>query len=267
MPISEDDFFKVLKENPHIKDVWKTIKKSDTQSNGFLTINELNTIFIQVYPELDGKSLFKILRPFCSIQNKSLINYRKLREYLENRLFAYYSDQDQAEENVLSRNHKMKEAMTFNKNSLGMSPREIRSPSMRRMEQIKDEILRAAESSPIFKANKHLAQRYEAAKVPDVEITKKSTLEALVSPRGNKHYLPKLSGTQQNLRKGKLQMGRVQSPDRESIGTKFSQYSTYSSPFFNKTNEAIKAKLEYEWKNIFRALNSIDINSTGVVSK
>ena len=51
------------------------------------------------------------------------------------------------------------------------------------------------------------------------------------------------------------------------IGSKFSQYSTFSSPFFSKSNDAIKQKLEYEWKNIFRALNSIDLNSSGYVTK
>ena len=155
MPISEEDLVKVLQKHRNMHELWKNVKKYDIDSNGFLTLSELNSIFSQVYSELKGKSLFKILRPFVSIQNKSLADYKKLKEYLEKRLadFSPPEDSSQNMPNELSRNHNIKNAQTFSKEDLPLSPREVMSPSMRRMEQIKEEILKAAESSPSSRGN------------------------------------------------------------------------------------------------------------------
>ena len=262
--ISEQELIKVLSRMPNMVDLWKSVKKNDVDTNGFLTINELNTIFAQIYPELEGKSLFQILRPFCSIQNRSLINYKKLKEFLETKMAVYLFEKENAEENLQTRNQNIKGSMTYDLDNKLLSPREIKSPSLRRMEQIKDEILKAAVSSPLILANKKLAEKYDAAKSPDIELQKKSNLEALISPRASQYHLPKLSSTQQINRKEKVPAERIFSPDRSSVCTK---YSTFSSPFFSKTNEIIKTKLEYEWKNIYRALSSIDINSCGMVTK
>lgn len=43
-------------------------KKIDKDNNGYVLSNELNKIFKQYYQkELEGKSITKVLRPFCSI--------------------------------------------------------------------------------------------------------------------------------------------------------------------------------------------------------
>lgn len=262
--ISEQELIKVLSRMPNMVDLWKNVKKNDVDTNGFLTIDELNTIFAQIYPELEGRSLFQILRPFCSIQNRSLINYKKLKEYLDTKMAAYLFEKENAEANFQTRNLNAKESLTYDKDYKLLSPRDLKSPSLRRMEQIKDEILKAAVSSPLILANRKLAEKYDAAKSPDIDLQQKTNLEALISPRANQHYLPKLSTTQQINRKEKIPAERIFSPERSSVCSK---YSTFSSPFFSKTNEVIKSKLEYEWKNIYRALNSIDINSCGMVSK
>lgn len=59
-----------------MKELFREIKRCDLDSNGYLTSQELTTIFKQVYPKLEGRHMFKIFRPFGSIQNKSLINYK-----------------------------------------------------------------------------------------------------------------------------------------------------------------------------------------------
>lgn len=270
MPISEEDLLRILSKQPSTKDLWKQVRKCDIDNNGFLTLPELNTIFTQVYTDLEGKSLFKIFRPFTSIQNKTLVDYKKLREYLEERLSAYLIPKD-IEDKIggeLSRNQNIRESQTFSKAQLTLSPRQVKSPSMRRMEQIKDEILKAAESSPLIQANKNLAQRHQAVKALPMDIPKKGTLEALISPRGSQNYLPKLENNDLNRNRTLGGTGkRVMSPDRASMGSKFSQYSTFSSPFFNKSTQAVKQKLEYEWKNVYRSLNTIDLNSSGFVTK
>lgn len=268
MPISEEDLLKVLSTQPHTKDLWRDVRKNDLDSNGFLTLTELNSIFTTRYPDLEGKSLFKIFRPFTSIQNKSLVDYRKLKEYLEQRLGAYLTPKDFNQEHNEHTRNLLKESQTLTKENLPLSPRDIKSPSMRRMEQIKEEILRAAESSPLLKANKNLIQHHQAIKAPAIDLQKKSGLEALVSPRGSKNYLPALGVDPLENPRGTVRSpNRVMSPDRVSIGTKFSQYSTFSSPFFTKGNQALKQKLAYEWKNVYRSLNAIDMTSSGFVTK
>jgi transposase-like protein len=271
MPISEEDLIKVLQKHKNMHELWKNVKKYDFDSNGFLSLSELNSIFSQVYSELKGKSLFRILRPFVSIQNKSLADYKKLKEYLENRLAAFSSPEESTQKlpNELSRNQNIGTAHTFSKEDLPLSPREVVSPSMRRMEQIKDEILKAAESSPIIQASKSFINRHQSIQSPKIELGKKTALEVLVSPRGTKKYLPKIENKNFQKPRTKLLRGgnRVMSPDRVSIGGKLSQYSTFSSPFFTKANDAIKQKLAYEWRNIYRSLNSIDLNSSGYVTR
>lgn len=141
----------------------------------------------------------------------------------------------------------------------------MKSPNTKRMDQMKEEILKAAQNSPLLQnIEKPLDSRF-SPKLPDLEIRNKGTLEALVSPRASKQLLPQLMTSDFKLNNGATR--NVFSPGRVSVGSKFSQYSTFSTPFFNKENDAIKQKLEYEWKNIFRSLNTIDLNSSGCVTK
>jgi hypothetical protein len=48
--------------------IWKSIKKIDKDSNGYVTGEELEEIFRDCFPvELDGKSLARYFRKFASI--------------------------------------------------------------------------------------------------------------------------------------------------------------------------------------------------------
>lgn len=59
------------------------------KNNGYVTFIELTNCFKSHYEhELFGKSLKKIFRPFCSIQNKILINYNQLLDHLKKRVEA-----------------------------------------------------------------------------------------------------------------------------------------------------------------------------------
>lgn len=266
MPISEDDLLKVLASQPSMKELWKEVKKYDIDSNGFLTISELNSLFFQTYPELEGKSLFKIFRPFSSIQNKSIVDYKKFKEYLLARLetFTHGSRIQNTQTLIKKKNQsKLDAPLSPRKLDAQVSPREVMSPSAKRMEQIKDEILKAAQGSPEAENNHLAANRFGGMSSPNLK--QKSTVEALVSPRSKK-LLPQLDAN--GLKKTSGYKGRnLFSPGRASVGSKFSQYSTFSAPFFARSNDAIKQKLEYEWKNIYRSLNAIDLNSSGYVTK
>jgi hypothetical protein len=61
--------------------IWKSIKKIDMDSNGYVTIEELDEIFREWFPlEMDGKSLHRFFRfKYGSVANKNLINYKQLK--------------------------------------------------------------------------------------------------------------------------------------------------------------------------------------------
>jgi hypothetical protein len=48
--------------------IWKSIKRIDKDSNGYVTIDELEEIFREQFPvELEGKSLYTFFKKFASI--------------------------------------------------------------------------------------------------------------------------------------------------------------------------------------------------------
>jgi hypothetical protein len=61
--------------------IWKSIKKIDKDSNGYVTLEELDEIFREWYPlELEGKTFNRFFRlKYGSISNRNLINYKQLK--------------------------------------------------------------------------------------------------------------------------------------------------------------------------------------------
>lgn len=70
--------------------IWKSIKKIDKDSNGFVTIDELEEIFREWFPvELEGKSPYYYFKKFGSIQNKYLINYKKIKDSINHAILNH----------------------------------------------------------------------------------------------------------------------------------------------------------------------------------
>ena len=81
--IEEDKLVQILARENKLVHIVKDIKKIDKDNNGYVLANELNKAFKTYYlSELEGKSLNKILKPFSSIQNKYLIDYKKFNLHL-----------------------------------------------------------------------------------------------------------------------------------------------------------------------------------------
>jgi Ca2+-binding EF-hand superfamily protein len=61
--------------------IWKSIKKIDKDSNGFVTIDELDEIFREWFPlEMEDKTLNRFFRKkYGSVSNRNLINYKQLK--------------------------------------------------------------------------------------------------------------------------------------------------------------------------------------------
>ncbi len=63
--------------------IMKSIKDIDKEHNGYVTSTELDDILKICYKkELTDKNLKEIFKPFASIQNRILIDYKKFRDYL-----------------------------------------------------------------------------------------------------------------------------------------------------------------------------------------
>jgi hypothetical protein len=74
--------------------IWKSIKKIDKDSNGYVTLDELDEIFREWFPvELDGKTLHRFFRyNYGSVQNRNLINYKQLKIDLNSKIIANDKD-------------------------------------------------------------------------------------------------------------------------------------------------------------------------------
>lgn len=68
--------------------IWKSIKRIDKDSNGYVTLEELDEIFREQFPlELEGKSLLRFFRiRYGSIANKNLVNYKQLKQDINSKI-------------------------------------------------------------------------------------------------------------------------------------------------------------------------------------
>ncbi len=69
------------KPNNFFGGIFKSIKKIDKDSNGFVTMEELDEIFREWYPlEMEGKTLNRHLKKvYGSVSNRNLINYKQMK--------------------------------------------------------------------------------------------------------------------------------------------------------------------------------------------
>ena len=75
-----------LKENK-MMELNRLCREINPDKNGVVTIVELDDILRILYPDdLDGKDLSSIYEPFCSVQNKILINYKEFREMIASKM-------------------------------------------------------------------------------------------------------------------------------------------------------------------------------------
>lgn len=74
----------ILGDQSAYKQVFRHIRDIDRDNNGYVTSQELDDILKLEYREqLEGLYLKRIFKPFASIQNTILIDYKKLRKLIE----------------------------------------------------------------------------------------------------------------------------------------------------------------------------------------
>ena len=70
-------------------------REIDPDKNGFVTVVEIDDILRLLYPEaLEGRDLTEIYEPFCSINNKILIDYKAFRDMIYVRINEVEANDD-----------------------------------------------------------------------------------------------------------------------------------------------------------------------------
>lgn len=65
----------------------KHVRGIDRDNNGYVTNQELDDIFKMIFPlELKERDLMKLFKPFASIQNTILIDYKKFKKFIDSEL-------------------------------------------------------------------------------------------------------------------------------------------------------------------------------------
>lgn len=63
------------------------IRHIDRDRNGYVTVTEIDDILKEVYAvRLEKADLKPIIKPFCSLQNPILVDYRGLRDYIQRKV-------------------------------------------------------------------------------------------------------------------------------------------------------------------------------------
>lgn len=81
-PFSYQEFIELLKKENKIAKIFKTIRDIDQENNGYVTNTELEDIIKMHFPQLIKKKFKLMFKPFASIQNQILIDYRIMKEDL-----------------------------------------------------------------------------------------------------------------------------------------------------------------------------------------
>lgn len=98
-PITEAEVLEIIAKNNRLVQIMKVIKDIDIDNNGYVTNQELDDIFKMHYEaELGSKELKPVFKKFASIQNRVLIDYKRMKDYLTKKVF----DLQLAESNIKS---------------------------------------------------------------------------------------------------------------------------------------------------------------------
>ena len=121
--INEDELINILKVNYSMNNLWANAKRCDIEKNGIIQSDELNSLFIREYPDLNNKNLYSLFKPFMKDKSKNSINYRILKEYLEKKILNdLQSENIKQNTNEQSRNLNLKKYLSYiNENKVKMA--------------------------------------------------------------------------------------------------------------------------------------------------
>ncbi|CDW71437.1 ef-hand calcium-binding domain-containing protein 6 [Stylonychia lemnae] len=98
LPFDIEQLCQVIYRNNKLVDIMRAIKDIDKEHNGYVTSTELDDILkISYKKELGDKNLKSMFKPFASIQNKILIDYKRFRDHILNRFSKYKQEETDKE--------------------------------------------------------------------------------------------------------------------------------------------------------------------------
>jgi len=102
--------------------ILRSIKDIDQDNNGYVTTTELEDIIKLHYPILKDKNLKKLFKPFASIQNRILIDYKSFRKDLIDKIKEKLEDKKSSNEN-----HLLKRSLTQNLKTRAFNKKKLNS--------------------------------------------------------------------------------------------------------------------------------------------
>ena len=86
-PLSESELVAIFLKNSKMTEFMRLCREINPDKNNFVTVVELDDILRILYEqELEGKDLTELYEPFCSIQNKILVDYKGFRDTIISKL-------------------------------------------------------------------------------------------------------------------------------------------------------------------------------------
>lgn len=80
--ITDAEFIGLFVRDNRMKEIQQMIRTIDHDRNGYVTQTELDDIIKEVYPETRTKDLKRLIKPFCSVSNKILVDYGRFNSFV-----------------------------------------------------------------------------------------------------------------------------------------------------------------------------------------
>lgn len=96
-PLTESELVEILVRDNRLAAIMRVIRDIDQDNNGYVTNQELDDIFKLHYEkELGQREIKQVFKKFASIQNRILIDYKKVRDYFTKKV----QELTEAEKNI-----------------------------------------------------------------------------------------------------------------------------------------------------------------------
>ncbi|CDW71853.1 ef-hand calcium-binding domain-containing protein 6-like [Stylonychia lemnae] len=264
--INENQFVDVISRNNKLVGIMKNIKEIDKDNNGYVTNQELDDIFKMHYErELGDKDIKKLFKPFASIQNRILIDYKKLRDHI----LAKLKDRDDKGEQVLPTQITLDKRSESFKSSLG------RSIMKQRLSTERKPILRIEDQSANYiqreRPNKNTLNNIDYASNPTLKTPEKYGKNINGSLFQNNSQIMGFTP---------MIKDRIKTPSlmqkNQNMSANFKNHQNLNKSLINDPtqitssltkNAQVRTKLAYEWKNIYRGLSLQDQQNSGKINK
>ena len=86
-PLADAELVALFLAENKVAEFMRYCREIDPDKNGAITVVEIDDILRLLYPEqLEGRDLSDVYEPFCSVNNKILLDYKAFRDMLYNKM-------------------------------------------------------------------------------------------------------------------------------------------------------------------------------------